>query len=348
MTGRSTYQYSKTVGTLEVFRGFVYPFDLALGDEDVLYVLNRGQGALQGSIRVTVCTFTTEDFLGDIGGVETGDGRLDWPNSLAIDREGNFYISDEAQQRIFIFDKQGEFLSKWGVSGTGDGEFDRPAGIAFDRDENLLVVDGLNNRVQRYTKDGSFLGSWGRGGNGDGEFNNPWGITVDRTGDVYVADWRNDRIQKFDAQGKHLASWGSSGQGDGEFHRPSGLLLTVMVISTLPTGAMSGSRCLAQMENSLASSGVKPPAKPDGRTNISRVIRRIVRKGRRPTWSLSRNRGPVDIARNASAAIEKLFWGPTSVQVDDEGRIFVTDSCRHRVQIYSKDRRPMLCRLPPS
>ena len=89
---------------------------------------------------------------------------MEWPNSLAIDSEGNFYISDEGVQRIFIFDKQAKFLSNWGVKGKGDGEFNRPAGIAFDRDGNLLVVDGLNSRIQRYTKDGSFLHSWGSPG----------------------------------------------------------------------------------------------------------------------------------------------------------------------------------------
>ena len=90
MTGRSTYQYSKTIGTYAVGRGFIHPFDLALGEEDVLYVLNRGQGVPPGSSRVTVCTVTTEDYLGYIGGAEPGDHKLDWPNSLAIDSEGNF------------------------------------------------------------------------------------------------------------------------------------------------------------------------------------------------------------------------------------------------------------------
>lgn len=38
--------------------------------------------------------------------------------------------------------------------------------------------------------------------------------------------------------------------------------------------------------------------------------------------------------REESASIEKLFWGPTSVKVDDQSRIYVVDSCRHRIQIY--------------
>jgi len=33
---------------------------------------------------------------------------------------------------------------------------------------------------------------------------------------------------------------------------------------------------------------------------------------------------------------EKDFWGPTGVCVDDEGRIFVCESARNRIQVYRK------------
>jgi hypothetical protein len=33
---------------------------------------------------------------------------------------------------------------------------------------------------------------------------------------------------------------------------------------------------------------------------------------------------------------EKRFWGPTAVEVDEQGRVLVVDSCRHRIQIYSR------------
>ena len=48
--------------------------------------------------------------------------------------------------------------------------------------------------------------------------------------------------------------------------------------------------------------------------------------------------GPMarDSSREESANIEKLFWGPTAVKVDDEGRLFVVESCRFRVQVYQR------------
>ena len=33
---------------------------------------------------------------------------------------------------------------------------------------------------------------------------------------------------------------------------------------------------------------------------------------------------------------EKLFWGPIAVAVDQENRIFIAESGRHRIQVYRK------------
>jgi hypothetical protein len=35
-----------------------------------------------------------------------------------------------------------------------------------------------------------------------------------------------------------------------------------------------------------------------------------------------------------STQIEQYFWGPASVNLDREGRLYVTESARHRVQVY--------------
>ena len=37
-----------------------------------------------------------------------------------------------------------------------------------------------------------------------------------------------------------------------------------------------------------------------------------------------------------SAHIEKLFWSPMSVKLDDTGRLYVTDGNRHRIQVYRR------------
>jgi sugar lactone lactonase YvrE len=33
---------------------------------------------------------------------------------------------------------------------------------------------------------------------------------------------------------------------------------------------------------------------------------------------------------------EQRFWGPTGIKLDAAGRLYVVESCRHRIQIYQK------------
>ena len=339
MSSRSTYRYSHTIGffSLQGGRGFACPVDMALDGDGLLYVLSRGSSESDEWIvakRVTVCSLS-EKYLSQFSSGGTGDGQVMWPSSIAMDKDENVYVADDSLQRISIFNKQGQFLAKWGVKGSGDGEFDRPAGMAFDEDDNLLLVDGLNNRVQRYTREGKFLGQWGRAGGGDGEFNMPWGITTDQGGNVYVADWRNDRIQKFDADGAHMATWGASGQGDGQFHRPSGVAVD-----------QEGDIYVADWGNHRVQ--VLGPdgsfrAKLRGESGLSKWALEYFTTNQdefdereKADMEPELDPPPNDFAHEESASVEKLFWGPTTVRVDDQGRVYVVDTSRHRIQVFLK------------
>jgi DNA-binding beta-propeller fold protein YncE len=336
------YRYSQTLGFYaQIGRGFNNPVDVALGRAGVLYVLNRAGADVELRMpykRVTMCTLA-EDYLGDFSSGGSGEGQLMWPVAIAIDADGHVYISDEALHRISIFDERGRFLSQWGTKGSGEGEFDRPAGIAFDADQHLLVVDGRNHRIQRYTKDGRWLGQWGSRGRGSGEFNLPWGVAVDRSGAVYVADWRNDRVQKFDPAGNFLAAYGTSGRGDGEFRRPAGVAV----------GA-EGHIYVADWGNErvqvLAPDG-SFVAKFRGEAGLSKwgesyfiANQDELEERRKADLEPKLDLSPEDDLRQESASVEKFFWGPTAVKVDEQGRVYVVDSCRHRIQVYRKNAHP--------
>jgi len=166
--------------------------------------------------------------------------------------------------------------------------------------------------------------------------NLPWGLALDQTGNVYVADWRNDRIQKFDATGRYLASWGTSGQGEGEFNRPSGVAVDqdgniyvadwgnerVQILA--PDG-----RVRARLRGE---SGVSKWGESYFTTNQDELAERH-KADLEPPLELP----PMDAARYESASIEKLFWGPVAVKLDDQGHLYVVESCRHRIQIYCKN-----------
>ena len=329
-------RYSHTVGLFsDLGRGFFNPVDVGLGRDGLMYVLCRAldEYADIPYKRITICT-NTGGFLGEFSGIGTEDGKIMWPVAGVVDNDDKLYVSDEALNRISIFDQDGKFVTKWGKNGDREGEFNGPSGIAFDRDGHLLVVDSLNNRIQRYTSDGQFVGQWGQAGKGDGEFDMPWGIAVDNGGDVYVADWRNDRIQRFDSSGKHLASWGDSGQGEGEFNRPSGVAVDDEGLVYVSDWGNERVQVLgADGRFRMELRGEATPSTWAEDYFESNPLEYETRKAANLEPDVT---DPDDRFQPRSSLVEKLFWGPTSVKVDGEGRIYVVDSGRHRIQIYQK------------
>ena len=308
---RAGFPYVKSIGMRRLTN---FPIDLALGSEGRMYILCRSDnGAL-----VRKYTYDDED-LGSFGGVGKGDGQFEWPVSILADEEENVYVSDEANHRITRFDSEGEFLGKWGEHGDGDGQLNGPSGLAFDPDGNILVVDTLNHRVQKFTRDGDFLSKFGGFGDGDGQFNMPWGITVDDLGDVYVVDWRNDRVQKFDSEGEFILSFGSSGSGKGEFNRPTGVAVDA-----------DGDIYVVDRDNNRVQLFNSEP----------RYVSQFVGDGTLSEASkayMLTNAAPNRMRDMTELEPEKFFKRPVSVTVDDEGRMYVPDYGRYRVQIYRKD-----------
>ena len=307
--------------------GFRFPAALAVNDRlGRMYVLNHSTDmnvtaptATQSEgVRVTMCT-VDEDYLGEFGIGGTGNGQFVWPSGIAIDQEDNVYVSDEWLSRISIFSGDGEFLGKWGIAGSDDGELNRPSGLAFDHNDNLLVADGSNNRIQKFAKDGRFLSKWGQAGNGDGEFNLPWGIEVDQQGDVYVADWRNDRIQKFSADGTLLMKFGGSGVGAGQFNRPTGVAVD-------KDGDIYVSDCGNHRLQMFDAQGDH--------------IDTFLGEGSLSKWGKAKLDGNAYMWDERAVAHdlerEKLFHFPVAVDVDAEGRVFVVESGRQRIQVYTK------------
>ena len=43
-----------------------------------------------------------------------------------------------------------------------------------------------------------------------------------------------------------------------------------------------------------------------------------------------------DDPHEESSHIEKLFWAPVSVILDDDGRVYVTEGNRHRIQVFER------------
>jgi DNA-binding beta-propeller fold protein YncE len=146
------------------------------------------------------------------------------PAGIALDSDGNLYVTDYALDRIVKFAPDGTLLGQWGSTGNAPGQFSSPFGVAIDASNTLFVVDQLNNRVQRFATDGTPMGVWGTAGAGAGDLRTPFGVAISN-GHVYVADFGNDRVDIFTLDGSFVSMLGGRGTGDGQFQRPAGVAI---------------------------------------------------------------------------------------------------------------------------
>ncbi len=308
-------------------RGFYYPTDTVIGDNGRLYVVNRSLESVDRGVRVTMCDLDSE-YYGTFGSYGEGDGQFVWLTSGAKDSEGRIFLTDEYLHRITTFDADGNFLRVWGTHGSSEGELDGPCGITLDADDNIYVSDTYNNRVQKFTSDGVFLAEIGKG-----VLSMPWGVNVAPCGDVYVADWGNDRIARFTGDGEFAAAYGEPGRGEGQLVKPASVAVDA-----------DGNVYVADWGNERVQAF-------DDDGNFVQLLRgeATLSKWAINFLSINREEGEArtraDLERDidffdaadpheVSSHIEKFFWAPMSVALDGEGRLFVTESNRHRVQVY--------------
>ncbi|XP_018783101.1 PREDICTED: protein wech isoform X1 [Bactrocera latifrons] len=132
------------------------------------------------------------------------DGQVSRPWGLCVDKMGHVLISDRRNNRVQVFNPDGNLKFKFGRKGVGNGEFDLPAGICVDIDNRIIVVDKDNHRVQIFNAAGMYLLKFGSYGKEYGQFQYPWDVAVNSRRQIVVTDSRNHRIQQFDSEGRFI------------------------------------------------------------------------------------------------------------------------------------------------
>ncbi len=331
-TIRQEMVYSHTIGlsTMEG-RGFYYPVDTLCGNDGRLYTISRSLEGDTRGVRVTVYDIDSE-YYGTFASYGEDAGQFIWPVAIAQNSVGHIYISDEDKNIVTGFDASGSVVHHWGETGSARGQLDGPAGLAFDADDRLYVADQHNHRIQVFASDGELLDCFGAHGSAAGEFSLPWGVSVGPDDCLYVADWQNDRVQKLTLDGEFVAVFGSSGRGEGQLFKPSGV--AVDTEGCVYVADWGNERVVVFDADGRQIQSMRGDATDSKWADAFLSINREEAAARsRANLELEMDFF-IDDPHEESSHIEKYFWAPTSVKLDAEGRMYVTESNRHRVQIY--------------
>jgi ABC-type Fe3+ transport system permease subunit/DNA-binding beta-propeller fold protein YncE len=194
-----------------------------------------------------------------------------------------------------------------GTRGVGLGQFNKPRSVAVDVQDNLYVVD-MTGRVQKFSSNGLFLLSWQMP---QTDLGKPKGLCRDRQGNIVVVEPHYQRVNHFSPAGQLMAQWGRRGTNTGQFMLPRAVAVN------------------SQNEILVSESG---PAER---------VQRFALAGQ-PAAQSNTNRAPAPLFLDAighAGTGPGEFNRPEGLCVDAHDRIYVADSCNHRIQVFSTEGR---------
>ena len=166
-------------------RCFDEPNDLAFGLSGEIYIT---QGHGKGESRVM--KFAPDgSFIKTWGGEGKEAGQFQCPHSIITDDKGLLYIADRSNQRIQVFDADGNYLSEQHHPGT-------PCGLCMSQDQHIFLAHGHEGKIMKLTRAGKVLGVTGSQGKGPNQYGEAHYLALDAREDIYVADTGNWNVQK--------------------------------------------------------------------------------------------------------------------------------------------------------
>jgi hypothetical protein len=135
--------------------------------------------------------------------------KLDKPLGVATDAAGNIYVGNQGRKNVEVYDSLGNLLRT-----VGDGSIAMPNDLALDRDNNLYVLDSANDLVLVYDEAGnltSTIGDSSRIGYAMSLAISYHGDAGSEEGELYVADQAKSTIHVFAMDGSYKKSIGSTG-----------------------------------------------------------------------------------------------------------------------------------------
>lgn len=129
-------------------------------------------------------------------------GATHMPVSIKCDGLGNYYILNQKDHSIVVYDRHRQFVQRIGHIGNGPGEFLDPMDLGLDQNGRLYVADRSNNRIQVLDAHGVYLRQIG--------FPLPMSVAVLKNGEILVVGEHDDQlIRVYSPEGRFLRTIGT-------------------------------------------------------------------------------------------------------------------------------------------
>jgi len=173
-------KFSRTYGGPDLFDK---PVDVAVY-ENTVYVIDMEKN------KILALDKTSGKLKWSTGELGRGEGQLAKPTHVAVDHQGNIFVTDAFNFRVQKFDQHGKFMKSYGFLGDAMGAFARPKGLAIDSDGHLYVVDAAFENVQIFDDEtGQLLLFFGGPGEAPGNMYLPAAIHIDYRNVEYFSNF---------------------------------------------------------------------------------------------------------------------------------------------------------------
>jgi len=263
-----------------------------------------------------------------------GSSALNRPTGIAVDFQGNIFISDTGNDRVVKCDEKGRFVDEIGGFGSGMGEFNRPTYIASDNGLNLYVVDAQNKRIQRLDRNLNFISAIEIQGDGDfAGLGLPEGIALTPSGEIVVSDIEGDLLVQLSGFLEYKTTYGGFGEMEGELRDPLGVFVDRNGDLYVADSRNDRVAVFDQFGNFLRSLGEKVLNDPAGVT--------VGRDGSVYVANTDDNSlvvlGPQGDLIAEYGKSEQGMMGlsqPTDLEFGPQGELFLVDSGNHRIVVF--------------
>jgi hypothetical protein len=291
---------------------------------------------IMGMGQLCAQTFTFTTLAGSSAGTNDGvndTAQFDFPGDVAVDKQGNLFISDISNNTIRKMTPIGDDWLVTTIAGlpavggatndgvNGDARFYHPEGVVADTNGNVFVVDHDNNTIRQLTLNGTdwnvtTIAGWGGqrgtvdGTNSDVRFWGPRGIAMDSGGTFYITDASTHIIRKM----AHIG--------------------TNWVVTTI--AGLAANFALTDGTNSNARFNFPFGLTIDANTNIfvadfgNNAIRRMRPVG--TNWIVTTIAGNGNTASADGTNTQAQFNSPAGVALGKDGNLYVSDQFNNTIR----------------